>query len=72
MVEELQRIWEQHIVALGYHDYDRALRLIDDLQAFAPDGYFDEIIKDIDAKQVKAEANREIFWKETLIKLQQG
>jgi hypothetical protein len=69
MVEELQRIWEQHIIALGYHDYDRALRLIDDLQAFAPDGYFDEIIKDIEAKQLKAETSREKFWEETLERL---
>jgi hypothetical protein len=64
VIDRLKRTWEEHIIALGYHDYDRALWLIDDLASIAPDGYFDIIIRDIEIKKIRAEGEREEFWQQ--------
>jgi hypothetical protein len=64
LLDHLKQKWEDHIVALGYHDYDRALCLIDDLQAYAPDGYFDRIIRDIEFQKIRDESKCEEFWQQ--------
>jgi hypothetical protein len=69
MVNHLKQKWNEHLIALMFHDYDRALFLIDELQNYAPDHYFDQLIKNIETKKISEEATREQFWNYVLERL---